>query len=339
MSTGVKRVAAASVILILAIHLLLLYYLKYNNQSLLLSDFSISNTGNILNLIFFSILILGILISSFRKEENLRLATLVVYTLILSILLLLCLIVSLIKLPANNIYIFEQTLNKFIVVVVFASYQFVLFMFIATIWLRLFSAKEFIFFRTVIASVVMVIILLLFAYLYMEIRIKGYYESQEKVNSHNVAVVLGAAVWSYNKPSPTLASRIDKAAKLYKEGIVKKIQLTGSNAPGELSEAEVALNYILKKGVDSSDILIEKITTSTTEQIKFIKQELITGNDFDNIYIVSDKYHLVRVQEISSFYDLNVNIVASELKLSFYNKLYYRMRECIALVVFWFFSL
>jgi vancomycin permeability regulator SanA len=339
MSTGVKRVAAVSVILILAIHLLLLYYLKYNNQSLLFSDFSILNTGNILNLIFFSILILGILISSFRKEENLKPAILVVFTLTLSLLLLLCLIVSLVKLPANNIYIFDQALNKFIVAFFFASYQFVLFMFISTIWLRLFSTKDLIFFRAFINSVIIVIILLLFAYFYMEIRMNGYYKNPEKANASNVAVVLGAAVWSNNKPSPTLASRIDKAVRLYKSRIVNKIQLTGSNAPGELSEAEVALNYILKKGVDSSDILIEKITTSTTEQIKFIKQELITGNDFDNIYIVSDKYHLVRVQEISNFYDLDVNIVASELKLSFYNRLYYRMRECIALVVFWFFAL
>lgn len=339
MSTGVKRVTAASVILILTVHLLLLYYLKYNNQGLLLSDFSILTTGNILNLVFISILIISILIYFFQKKENIKPAILVVYTVILSVLLLFCLIISLIKLPSSNIYIFDQTLNKFVVVVFFASYEFALFMFISTIWLRLFSAKDLIFFRAFINSVIIVIILLLFAYLYMEIRMGVYSESQEKVHVSNVAVVLGAAVWSNNKPSPTLASRLDKAVKLYRKGIVDKIQLTGSNAPGELSEAEVALNYVLKKGVDASDILIEKNTTSTTEQIRFIKQDLMTRNDFSNIYIVSDEYHLVRVQEISSFYDLDVNIVASELKLSFDSRFYYRMRECIALVIFWLFAL
>lgn len=339
MIAGVKRVTAASVILILTAHLLLLYYVKYKNQDLLFSDFSFLNTGNILNLIFIFILIIGILIYFLREEKYLKPVTLVSYSSVLSVLLSLCLLSSLIELPANNIYIFEQTLNKFIVGVVFASYQFVLFMFISVVWLRLFTSKDLIFIRAIVNSVLIVIALHLFAYLYMEIKMREYNDPLDKGDTQNIAIVLGAAVWSNNRPSPTLASRIDKAVKLYKKGIVNKIQLTGSNAPGELSEAEVALDYILKKGVDSTDIFMEKVTTSTTEQVRFIKQELISGGNFKNIFIVSDEYHLVRVQEISKFYNLNVKVVASELKLSFENRLYYRMRECIAMVIFWCFAL
>ena len=158
-------------------------------------------------------------------------------------------------------------------------------------------------------------------------------------NDKNIAVVLGAAVWSVNKPSPTLASRLDKAVRLYKKGIVNKIQLTGSNAPGELTEAEVALNYLLKKDVDTSDIYMENQTTSTTEQIRFIKNNLVAARIFNNIFIVSDQYHLARINEISRFYNIKVILAASELTLSFDNMLYNKIRESIAMVVFWCFAL
>jgi vancomycin permeability regulator SanA len=212
-------------------------------------------------------------------------------------------------------------------------------MFISYVWLRIFTEKDFIFLRVIFNSVIIVILLLLAAYFYIEIKMKSYSENWNNMSNKNAAVVLGAAVWSDNQPSPTLASRIDKAAKLYKNGIVKKIQLTGSNAPGELTEAEVALNYLLKKDVDTSDIYIENQTTSTNEQIRFVKKNLVSSKKFENIFIISDQYHLARVSEISKFYNLNVILAASELELSFESLLYSRLRECIAVAMFWCFAL
>ena len=59
----------------------------------------------------------------------------------------------------------------------------------------------------------------------------------------NIGVVLGAAVWSGNIPSPTLSARVDKALELLEQGFVGKIVLTGGKAPGELPESEVAYEY------------------------------------------------------------------------------------------------
>lgn len=339
MSSKTKRIVAAFVIFVFIVHLLLLYYTKYHNQSLPFSDFRLLNIGNILNFVFTLILIIGILVYSLRDKSNLKPETLIIYTVVSSFLLILCILSSFIKLSPNNIYIFEQSFNKLIVGFIFASYQFVILMFISVVWLRLLTTKNLIFIRVIVNSLIAVIVLLLFAYFFMDLKMKSYSEDLQKRKGDNIGVVLGAAVWSGNKPSPTLASRIDKAAELYKEGIINKVQLTGSNAPGELSEAEVAYNYILKKGVNSSDIMIEAKTTSTNEQIKFIKQELVPIENFDNIYIISDEYHLVRVREISSFFDLNVKVVASELRLSFDSMLYYRVRESVALLIFWCFAI
>ncbi|MFN4174641.1 MAG: YdcF family protein [Parachlamydiaceae bacterium] len=89
--------------------------------------------------------------------------------------------------------------------------------------------------------------------------------------------MLGAAVWSDNKPSPILAARVDKAIDLMKNFNVEKVYFTGSNAPGELSEAEVALNYLKSKNVSADNVITETNTTSTTEQIQFIKNKMADG--------------------------------------------------------------
>jgi uncharacterized SAM-binding protein YcdF (DUF218 family) len=119
---------------------------------------------------------------------------------------------------------------------------------------------------------------------------------------------------------------------------VNKIYLTGSNAPGELSEAEVALNYIKLKRKDNSEIFLEKETTSTSEQIQFIKKKIISIPE-ENVIVISDSYHLVRVKEISKFHNIKIEVTPSDLSLSFKSALYNKIREALALTVFWFFAI
>ena len=339
MTAKIKWAAVVSVIFILISQLYILYYIKYSNQNLSFSDFNLFVTGNIINLLFAFILVACVIIYLIKDKKNNNFRPVITYTFITSFLLFLCFLTLYISIPSSSIYIFEQTLSKFIVGIFFALYLFVHFMFISFVWLRIFTARDFIFLRVLFNSVIIVILLLLVSYFYSEIKMKNYSENGKYSGSHNIAVVLGAAVWSGNQPSPTLSSRIDKAAKLYKKNIVEKILLTGSNAPGELTEAEVAFNYIINKGVDTSDILLESQTTSTTEQIRFIKYNLVSSKRFDGIFIISDKYHLARVYEISRFYNLKVILASSELELSFDNNIYNSVRECIALAIFWCFAL
>ncbi|MEP0860435.1 MAG: YdcF family protein [Ignavibacterium sp.] len=159
----------------------------------------------------------------------------------------------------------------------------------------------------------------------------------DKKTSYTV-VVLGAAVWSDNKPSPILAARVDKAIDLLKNFNIDKLYLTGSNAPGELSEAEVALKYLESKKVSFQKVITENNTTSTTEQIQFIKNKL-SDESKRNLIIVSDSFHLVRIKEISKFHHLNIKTIASELRLNFLSELYNKIRESLALTVFWFFAI
>jgi vancomycin permeability regulator SanA len=155
----------------------------------------------------------------------------------------------------------------------------------------------------------------------------------------NVAVVLGAAVWSDNQPSPSLSGRVDKGIQLYTSQFVGSILLTGSNAPGEMSEAEVALEYAREMGMDMEKVRYESLTTSTSEQIKYIKKHLFNDENINDVIVVSNAYHLLRIIEISKFFNIKIKVAAPNSHLNYKKKLYMQLRESIALVVFWSFAL
>jgi vancomycin permeability regulator SanA len=322
----------------LVLQLFLLYYFKYQNQNLSVRNLDIEVTGNLINLINYliAVLLLIIVLISKRFSINLKLLS----TLLVSsyVFLLLGFISTEVSLPFNSIYIFGQFGNKLFTGLCYTIYQLALFTFIFVLILNMKKNKCKLFLKSLLFAILTMIVILIYSLFFIisrEERVK--LQALDKKTPYTI-VVLGAAVWSDNKPSPILAARVDKATELLKNYNIKKLILTGSNAPGELSEAEVALNYLKSKNVPSDNIIIEKNTTSTTEQIQFLKSKLYQS-DQKNLVLVSDSFHLVRIKEISKFHKLNIKTIASELKLGFLSESYNTLREALALTVFWFFAI
>jgi vancomycin permeability regulator SanA len=322
-------------ILIVLAHLLIIFFVKYKIQNLSLGNFRLGYIGNLLNLSFTILIILGLIVNIFLKTRVSDRAILS-YIFLMTIFLLAGIINSFIKFPMPKIYMFEHQFRDVLTGFLFSAYQFVNFTLLFVVWLNITGRKILLFLNASLNAVIIIILFLIVAFVYVnQSKIVG------KLNNtrDNVAVVLGAAVWSNNIPSPMLASRAEKAYELYKQGDVNKIQVTGGNAPGELSEAEVASLYLKERGVNMNDIWLEKKTTNTAEQVRYVKEELINKKRLSNIIFVSNSYHLTRINEICSFYNIKAGIEASSLNLSFDNNIYYKVRESIALLVFWFFAL
>ena len=334
-----KGLITAAVILILFIDLIFLFYIKYENQGLELSNFNFIFVGNLLNILFTFAAILGVIMYSVKVKSEFNAALLISFSVILTSALIIAFISTKISLPLPNDYFLDHPLKKIAVGFLFSLYQYFQFLFIGIIWFYLLGGKELIFLRAIVNSAALVMVLLFLAFVYINLKKTSNKKITPVKNSINVAVVLGAAVWSHNSPSPSLAARADKAADLLRKGLVNRIQLTGSNAPGELSEAEVALNYLKSENVDTSKIWVEEKTVSTAEQVRYIKDYILTKKNIGNVIIVSDSYHLTRVREMCIFYNIKVGLASSDLKLNFQHNLYYKMKESIGLLVFWFFAL
>jgi len=334
-----KKYIIAIIILLLA-QLIFLFAVKYINQDLPLNYFSIAKTGNIFNLLIYSGVISGILIGIRKTKSGISNKSVTIFLVISWFLLIISFITTKVKIVSAGIYFYEQPGDKVLTGTLFLFFLLTLFYFLIFLWSRIISKHRSTIVRNIFSTMLMLVLLLIFTLIYIDNI--GYASGKWILNKSkkNVAVVLGAAVWSGNVPSPTLSSRVDKALELLEQGFVGKIVLTGGNAPGELPESEVAFEYARVNGVDTSKVIIENSTSSTADQIRWIRKNLLTeNNSFGDIILISDAYHLPRAIEISKFYKLDIKVAESVHKQDFRDKIANKIRESIALFNFWNFAL
>ena len=188
---------------------------------------------------------------------------------------------------------------------------------------------------TIAVSTVFLLILLIWINLYKDDR--AYLEGGK--SKLDAGIVLGAAVWGGNRPSPVLRERINKGYELIKQGTIKYIVLTGGGSPGEMTESEVAKNELLKKGISEKNIFAENKSNSTLEQITYLYRNLYKKNNWQSVALITDNFHLPRSEQICRFYGINSFSVASDTPLSTESGFYFSIKESFALILFWLFGI
>jgi uncharacterized SAM-binding protein YcdF (DUF218 family) len=114
--------------------------------------------------------------------------------------------------------------------------------------------------------------------------------SVTQVKPVDTLVVLGAGVWPGEQPSPVLRDRLARAAALYREGVAKKIIVSGGVGRYPPAEAEVSRRVLVEAGVLPDDIILEATSTSTAEQARLIKS-IAAHEGFHSIALVTSFYH------------------------------------------------
>lgn len=324
------------------INLCVLYYYKYSSNQISFSEFSLFKTGNIINLSLVLFLILGCIVLLFKRRNQNSIDNNIKAAVLLSIIYFFPFIVIVLfntfDLAFANEYLFGYPFKKILPTIFFVFNQLIFLFIIFLIWYSIFGLrlKAYLYSTlSVIGTTILLIILTLF-YSFWIIE----YDFSAEQDQYDYGIILGAAVWSGNRPSPIFVGRIEKGAKLFKQNAIKRIQLTGGNAPGELSEAKTAYNYLIEHHeLDSNFILIEEKTSTTNEQIRYIRNNFINEKENSNFIFISDEFHLMRITEMAKFYDLKAKVVSSDYKLNFQKSLYYRFRDSIGLLLFWFFAI
>lgn len=327
--------------LVLILNLMFLYLMKYQNQNMSLSHFDFYYLGNFLNFLsfFFPIIaLLGLYLSDSDKVTR-HIRTFNIFVLLITAFLLFSFIFSRKLLLLPKFYINYYLLQNVAAGLSLVLFQICLIFFTVLLWLVLLNNSQKNVSKTLRFSFYLISFLVIFSLVYSfdySDRTEDYLKLKKKAD---VGVVLGAAVWSNNKPSPIFEARIIKAYKLYNLSLVKKLQATGGGAPGEITEARAAYNYLTNLGVRPSDILFEESTASTSEQIEYIKRVLIEERRMKKILIISDQFHLKRISEICKFHKLEADGIASGLNLQWDKWLYYKIRDSIALLIFLLFAI
>lgn len=155
----------------------------------------------------------------------------------------------------------------------------------------------------------------------------------------DAGVILGAAVWGGNRPSPVLRERINKGFEIYDRKNVRMLVLTGGGSPNEMTEGDVAKNELVKYGVDPKNLIVENSSNSTIEQLQYVRDLLYKSRNWKKIILISDNYHLFRCEQICSFYNIDSDAISSDTPLSTEGGVTFCIKESFALVEFWFFGI
>ena len=145
------------------------------------------------------------------------------------------------------------------------------------------------------------------------------------------AVVLGAQVRD-SGPSVMLWGRINAAEKYLDESKNASAVLSGGQGMDEpMSEAQAMYNVLVEKGIDGSRLYQEEKSTNTTENLKFSMQVIKENNLNDDIAVVTDGFHQLRVRIIANQLGIKGNVGAVNSDTSFLYLPTFAVREWFAL--------
>ena len=147
-------------------------------------------------------------------------------------------------------------------------------------------------------------------------------------------IILGCKIKKDGTLTNLLKSRVDRAmdfAKMQKEKINKDIIFVPSGGKGNdeiISEAQAMKNYLLEKGINEDNILIEDQSKNTYENIKFSNNLIKEKIPNAKIAFSTTNYHVFRAGNIANDQGLNYEGIGAKTKMYFWINAF--IREFIA---------
>ncbi|MCD0452350.1 YdcF family protein [Actinocorallia sp. API 0066] len=112
----------------------------------------------------------------------------------------------------------------------------------------------------------------------------------EGAPERDVALVLGAGLWSDGSPTPFLAGRLDRAAELYRRGKVKVLLVSGDNGRTAYDEPTAMRAYLVARGVPVGAVVLDHAGFDTWDSC--VRARRIFG--VTSAVVVSQYFHLPR---------------------------------------------
>ena len=171
---------------------------------------------------------------------------------------------------------------------------------------------------------------LIIATLYCNIKAANHIPKFDK----DFIIILGSKINKDGSLTTLLRGRVDKAIefgnKQY-ENTKKKIIYIPSGGKGNdeiIAEAEAIKNYLIEKGIDKNQIIIEDKSTSTIENMKFSKNKIDKEKSNAKISFSTTNYHVFRSGIIAYEQGIECEGMGSKTKWYFYSNAL--IREFIA---------
>lgn len=133
-------------------------------------------------------------------------------------------------------------------------------------------------------------------------------------------LVLGAAVWRNGRMSDVFHDRAAVALDVYRQGLVKKILVSGDHSRGDYDEVNIAKNFFLKNGVPGDDIFVDYAGFDTYDSIYRAKSIF----QVESMIVSTQEFHLPRAMYLAQRLGIEASGIKADLRsynLGFYNVL------------------
>lgn len=118
---------------------------------------------------------------------------------------------------------------------------------------------------------------------------------QDSRDRAHVALVMGSQVLPNGVPSNRLKARLDRALELYQKKQVSYILVSGGLGQEGHEEGVVMGRYLMRKGVDRDDILVDT-EGDDTYQSAANAAKILQSRDLVSVIVVSSYFHILRSQ-------------------------------------------
>lgn len=134
------------------------------------------------------------------------------------------------------------------------------------------------------------VFVMVFSSLWVRAGAAGRVYDETSVPQAPVALVLGAQVYDGGQPSPFLAARLDIAKRLYEQGKVRAILVSGDHRRWAYDEPGSMQVYLVAHGVPASQVVLDHAGFDTYDSCS--RAHRIFG--VDRAIVVTQSYHVER---------------------------------------------
>jgi uncharacterized SAM-binding protein YcdF (DUF218 family) len=145
-------------------------------------------------------------------------------------------------------------------------------------------------------------------------------------------VVLGSAVWPGERPSPSLARRIDRGVELWQAGFAPVLVPSGGVGRFPPAEAEVMARVARTGGVPDAALVLDLEATSTSESAEKVGA-LASTYGWERVILVSEPYHVRRAALLFQGQGLAVETACAPWSDQTWSNVYQTLREAGGLLV------
>ena len=142
-----------------------------------------------------------------------------------------------------------------------------------------------------------------------------------------VAIVFGAGLLRDGSPTPVLRDRVAAAARLYLDGKVEKLLMSGDNRTEQHNEPGAMQTYAIRLGVPKADIVLDYAGWRTYDTCYRARE--IFG--VHQAILVTQSFHLPRALYLCNAMGISAVGVSADLRpYRFFSQLVWNLRELTA---------